>query len=127
MGFALESFIINTHHIPAYVIVNHRLSCLAIFCASQEKSAIRVKVIVHFHHDLEVFKACISDQNAPVPRHVLRSDDGIVNDAPFSPTFVLGNSAMTRLRADMPALEGATIENGLKGCVFRGRSDQSAS
>ena len=97
------------------MIVNHRLPCLAIFSASQEKSAIRAKVIVHFHHDFEVFKACISDQDAPFPRHVLRSDDSTVDDAPFTPAFVLADSAMTRLRADMPALEGVTIENGLSG------------
>jgi len=127
MGFALESFTINTHHIPACVIVDHRLPCLAIFGASQEKSAIRPKVIVHFHHDLEVFKACISDENAPVPRQVLGTDDGTVNDDPFSPTFVLTDPAMTRLRADMPPLEGGAIENRLEGWLFSGGDDPIAS
>ena len=87
------------------MIVDHGLERCAVFGAAQEKSAIGTKVIPHFQPDFEIPVVLIGKEDASVAWDVLGSDDHAIGDDPFATCLVFAGLAMTRLRADMPALE----------------------
>ena len=67
MRLAAEPFAVNAHHVPAGVVIDHRLPRLPVLGAAQKQPAVRPEIVVHFQRHLEVAISLVRDDESAIP------------------------------------------------------------
>lgn len=105
------AFTVNSHEIPARVVVDHRLVGRPILGTAQKKPAVRAKIVIRFENDLEVPELFVGDENAAIARDILTAGNGAVFDHPSAARLMIARAAMAGFRAGVPAVEGLAVED----------------
>jgi len=108
---AADAFAVDAHEVAISMIINHGLPRFAVLGAAQKQAAVGPEVVVHFQSHFEIAELLIGDDNAAVAGNILGTEHDTVLDHPATAGLMFARAAVAGFGADMPAAEGATIEN----------------